>query len=158
MRRCGESHDDDGGQRKGDEMSDTNHVVICGRLTRDAELKFIPSGTAVAKASIAVNRYAGQNKDEEVSFFDVTIWGKQAEGLNQYLTKGKQVVISGELKQERWEKDGQARSRVEIVARQIQLVGSKDDKSEKREEPKKQEKYQGPGPEDFQDDTDEIPF
>lgn len=140
-------------------MSDTNHVVICGRLTMDAELKFIPTGTAVAKASIAVNRYAGQNKDEEVSFFDVTIWGKQAEGLNQYLTKGKQVVISGELKQERWEKDGQARSRVEIVARQIQLVGSKDDKSEpKREEPKKQERYQGPGPEDFQDDADEIPF
>lgn len=140
-------------------MSDINQVVICGRLTRDSELKFTTGGTAVARASVAVNRYAGQNKDDEVSFFDVIIWGKQAEGLNQYLTKGKQVVISGELKQERWEKEGQKQSRVEIVARSIQLVGSKDEKSEpKKEEPKKQEKYQGPGPEDFQDDADEIPF
>jgi single-strand DNA-binding protein len=140
-------------------MSDINQVVICGRLTRDSELKFTTGGTAVARASVAVNRYAGQNKENEVSFFDVTIWGKQAEGLNQYLTKGKQVVISGELRQERWEKEGQKNSRVEIVARSIQLVGSKDEKSEpKKEEPKKQNKYQGPGPEDFQDDADEIPF
>jgi len=138
-------------------MSDINKVFIIGRLTRDSELKYTTNGTAVAKFSIAANRYAKDR--EEVSFFDVTVWSKQAESLNPYLTKGKQVAIEGELRQERWEKDGQARSRVEIVARQIQLVGSKDDKSEpKRSEPKKQERYQGPGPEDFQDDTDEIPF
>lgn len=106
-------------------MLDLNCVTIVGRLTRDAELKHTAGGMAVTKFSIAVNRRRKVNDqwEDEASFFDVTLWGKQGEALNQYLLKGKQVGINGELRQERWEKDGQNRSRVEIVASGIQLLG-----------------------------------
>jgi single-strand DNA-binding protein len=109
-------------------MIDLNLVVLIGRLTRDAELKYTTGGTAVCKFSVAVNRRRKVNDqwEDEANFFDVTLFGKQGETLNQYLLKGKQVGISGELRQERWEKDGQTRSRVEIVANNIQLLGGKD--------------------------------
>jgi single-strand DNA-binding protein len=109
-------------------MADLNFVTIIGRLTRDAELKYTSGGTAVCKFSIAVNRRrkAGDVWTDEASFFDVVLWGKPGEALNQYLGKGKQVGIDGELRQERWEKDGQNRSRVEIVANSVQLLGGKD--------------------------------
>ncbi len=106
-------------------MADLNHVTIIGRLTRDAEFKYITSGNAVCKFSVAVN-YGRKNGDqwvEEANFFDVVLWGKPAETLNQYLLKGKQVAVDGELRQNRWEQDGQSRSKVEIVARNIQLLG-----------------------------------
>ena len=102
-----------------------NVVVLIGRLTRDAELKYISSGIAVSKFSLAVNRRkrSGDQWVEETDFFDITLWGKTAESLNQYLTKGKEIGVEGELRQSRWEQDGQSRSRVEIHARNIQLLG-----------------------------------
>jgi single-strand DNA-binding protein len=107
-------------------MSDLNRVVLIGRLTRDAETKFIQSGQAVCKFSLAVNRRrkVGDQWEEEASFFDAVLWGRQAETLGQYLTKGKQIGLEGELKQDRWEQDGQKRSKVEIVVSNIQLLGS----------------------------------
>ena len=106
-------------------MKDINHVVLVGRLTRDAELKYTNSGTALSKFSLAVNRSIkkGDQWTDEVSFFDCTLWGKQAEAVNQYLAKGKQVAIDGELRQSRWEQDGQNRSKVEINANTLQLLG-----------------------------------
>ena len=106
-------------------MADVNSVVIVGRLTRDAELKYTTGGTAVSKIGIAVNKRVkkGDEWTEQASFFDVTLWGKMAEGLNQYLVKGKQIAIEGELEQERWEKDGQAHSKVTITASNVQLLG-----------------------------------
>ena len=106
-------------------MADVNSVVIVGRLTRDAELKYTTGGTAVSKLGIAVNKRVkkGDEWTEQASFFDVTLWGKMAEGLNQYLVKGKQIAIEGELEQERWEKDGQAHSKVTITASNVQLLG-----------------------------------
>lgn len=106
-------------------MADLNHVMIIGRLTRDAEFKYITNGQAVCKFSLAVNRRKknGDQWTEEASFFDVTLWGRQAESLNQYLQKGKQIAVEGELRQDRWEQDGQNRSKVEIVANNIQLLG-----------------------------------
>ena len=113
-------------------MTDLNTVSIVGRLTRDAELKFTASGTAVCKFSIAVNRSKkeGETYVDEASFFDVTLWGKFGESMAKYLLKGKQVGISGELRQERWEKDGQQRSRVEINAQTLQLLSPKESQGE----------------------------
>jgi single-strand DNA-binding protein len=107
-------------------MTDLNRVVLIGRLTRDAETKFTQNGQAVCKFSLAVNRKrkVGDQWEDEASFFDAVLWGRQAETLNQYLTKGKQIAIEGELRQDRWEQDGQKRSKVEIVVNNIQLLGS----------------------------------
>ena len=108
-------------------MTDINHVVIVGRLTRDAETRYTTGGTCTAKVSIATNRSVKKNDawQDEASFFDVTLWGKMAEGLSKYLTKGQQIAVDGELRQERWEKDGQKNSKVVIVANSVQLLGGK---------------------------------
>jgi len=105
--------------------ADINHVVLVGRLTRDAELKSIASGQAVCKFSIAVNRSKknGEQWEDEPNFFDVVLWGRRGEALHQYLNKGKTVAVDGELRQDRWQQDGQNRSKVEIVANNIQLLG-----------------------------------
>lgn len=106
-------------------MSDINHVILVGRLTRDAELKYTANGMAVCKFSIAVNRRrkSGEQWIEEANFFDIVVWGKQGEALNQYLVKGKLIGVDGELRQDRWEQDGQNRSKVEVVASNLQLLG-----------------------------------
>ena len=106
-------------------MADVNHVVLIGRLTRDAELKYTNSGTAICKFSIANNQRRKRDDQwvDEAHFFDVTLWGKQAEAVSQYLVKGKQVGIEGQLRQSRWEQDGQPRSRVEVNAANLQLLG-----------------------------------
>ena len=106
-----------------------NVVIIGGNLTRDPELKYVPSGTAVTKFSVAVNRKfktrEGDFKDE-VSFIDVTVWGKSAENCSQYLKKGSPCIVQGRLKQEQWESaEGQKRSRITVVADNVQFVGTK---------------------------------
>jgi single-strand DNA-binding protein len=108
------------------DMADLNHVVLIGRLTRDAELKQTANGQAVCKFSIAVNRRRknGDQWEDEANFFDVVVWGRQGESLYQYLLKGKMVGVDGELRQDRWQQqDGQNRSKVEIVANYLQLLG-----------------------------------
>ncbi|MDR0374583.1 MAG: single-stranded DNA-binding protein [Treponema sp.] len=106
-------------------MADINHVVLVGRLTRDAELKYTANGQAVCKFSIAVNRRkkSGEQWVEEANFFDIVVWGRQGEALNQYLVKGKLIGVDGELRQDRWEQDGQNRSKIEIIANNLQLLG-----------------------------------
>ena len=107
-------------------MADINHVILVGRLTRNAELKYTTSGGAVSKFGLAINQRRKKDDQwvDEAHFFDVVVWGKTAEALNQYLVKGKQVGIEGQLRQSRWEQDGQARSRVEISASNVMLLGS----------------------------------
>ena len=106
-------------------MADINHVVLVGRLTRDAELKYTANGQAVCKFSVAINRRRknGDQWEDEANYFDIVLWGRQGEAVNQYLLKGKTVGIEGELRQDRWQQDGQNRSKVEIVANNIQLLG-----------------------------------
>lgn len=106
-------------------MADVNHVILIGRLTRDAELKYTSGGMAVCKFAIAVNkrRKNGEQWVEEANFFDIVLWGRSGESINQYLVKGKQIAVDGELRQNRWEQDGQSRSKVEIVANNVQLLG-----------------------------------
>lgn len=111
---------------------DINHVVLVGRLTRDVggvDFAYTAGGVACANASIAVNRSRKQGEQwvDEVSYFDVTIWGKTAENLRPYLTKGKLIGVDGFLKQDRWEKDGQRFSKIRVVAENVQLLGGKGD-------------------------------
>lgn len=110
-------------------MNDINSVVLLGRLTRDAEIRYTNGGLAISKFSIACNRSVkkGDKWEDEASFFDITWFGKSAENLNQYMTKGKQIAIAGELRQSRWEKEGQSRSKVEVIANNVQLLGGKGD-------------------------------
>lgn len=105
---------------------DINMVVLVGRLVRDAELRYTSGGTAVANLSMAVNRRKkdGDSWREEASFFDIQLWGKAAESLERYLTKGKQIAVQGELRQSRWQQDGQNRSKVSIAAMNLQLLSS----------------------------------
>lgn len=114
-------------------MTDLNHVVLIGRLTRDLgtderSFGYVANGQARANVSIAVNRSRknGEQWIDEANYFDVTIWGKTAENLKPYLTKGKMIAVDGYLKQDRWEKDGQKMSRVSIVANNVQLLGGRD--------------------------------
>jgi len=112
-------------------MKDLNSVVLMGRLVRDCEIKYTSAGTALAKFSIAVNRSVKDGDGQwkvEPSFFDCTMFGARAEAVSQYLTKGKQVGVSGELRQNRWEQDdGQKRSKIEVVVNDIQLVGKREE-------------------------------
>lgn len=109
--------------------SDLNSVTLVGRLTRDAELSYLPSGSAVARLSIAVNRNRkeGEQWVSEANYFDISVFGKTAENLKPYLLKGKQIAVQGSLRQDRWEKDGQKFSRVNIVASDVQLLGGRSD-------------------------------
>lgn len=103
-------------------MSDYNHVGISGRLTKDAVLKYLQSGTAVCEFGLASNR---RFKDkEETTFVDVTLWGKQAESLSEYLVKGKSVIVSGRLRLESWENDGNKRSKISINADTVDFLSS----------------------------------
>ena len=104
-----------------------NHVVLVGNLTRNAELKYTNSGMAISTFSLAVNQRRKKDDQwvDEAHFFDIEYFGKAAEAVNQYLVKGKQVGVEGSLRQDRWEKDGQARSKVKITASNIMLLGGR---------------------------------
>jgi single-strand DNA-binding protein len=106
-------------------MADINHVVLVGRLTRDAELKYTTTGFPISTFSLAINRRRknGDQWVDEAHYFDVELFGKTAESLKPYLTKGKQIAVDGELRQDRWEKDGQKNSKVMIAATNVQLLG-----------------------------------
>ena len=109
-------------------MTDINSVVLVGRITKDVgsderSFSYIGNGTAKATINIAVNRSVkkGDKWEDETSFFDVIIWGKLAENLKPRLTKGTQITVSGYLKQDRWEKDRQKQSRVQVVADMVEI-------------------------------------
>ncbi len=108
-------------------MSDINKVIITGRVTRDSELRQTPNGTAVTDVSVVSNRVwsKGGDRQEEATFVDVTLWGKQAESLSQYLTKGRHVMVEARLKLNSWETDeGVKRSKLTLVAENINLTPS----------------------------------
>jgi single-strand DNA-binding protein len=108
-------------------MASYNRVVLVGNLTRDVELRFTPQGTAVTDISLAVNERVKRNDQwvEEVNFFDVTLWGRTAEVAGEYLGKGSSLLIEGRLKLDRWEQDGQKRSKIKIVGEKMQMLGGK---------------------------------
>ena len=158
--------------------NDLNVVALVGRLVREAEVRYSNSGSAMVRFSIAVNRSrraADGSWSDEASYFDCLYAGKSAESVSQYLEKGRQVAIQGELRQNRWtDQEGQTRSRVEIFVTGLSLLGgSQRDSSTPQVNTRPSQAFnqgysrqertipqQTPplsdGPEDFQDD--DIPF
>jgi len=107
-------------------MANLNKVLLIGNLTRDPELRYIPSGTAVTNFSLAINTpiiKASSEIKEEVCFVRVVVWGKQAESCKQYLTKGRLVFVEGRLIYRSWEQDGKTRSTLEVRADRVQFLG-----------------------------------
>jgi single-strand DNA-binding protein len=104
-----------------------NSVNIMGNLTRDPELKSMPSGKNVCRISIANNRVYTKNGERvtDVSYFDVDVWGVVADNCVKYLKKGSGIIVEGRLKQDRWEKDGKAQSRVTITANNVHFMPRK---------------------------------
>jgi single-strand DNA-binding protein len=110
-------------------MASFNRVILVGNLTRDPEIRYIPSGSAVADVGLAVNdRRKNANGEwiEEVTFVDVVLWGRTAEVAGEYLSKGSPVLIEGRLKLDSWEtQDGQKRSKLRVVCERMQMLGAK---------------------------------
>ena len=112
-------------------MPSFNKVILLGNLTRDPELRVTPKGTAICQLGLAVNR---QFKDEsgatrdETTFVDIEAWGRQAETISKYCTKGKPLFIEGRLKLDSWEDktSGQKRSKLKVVLENFQFVGSRE--------------------------------
>jgi single-strand DNA-binding protein len=109
-------------------MASFNRVILVGNLTRDPELRYIPSGMAVSDIGLAINDKYKKNDQwvEDVIFVDVTLWGRTAEIANEYLSKGSSVLIEGRLKFDRWEKDGQKHSKLRVTGERMQMLGSRE--------------------------------
>jgi len=109
-------------------MASFNKVVLVGNVTRDPELRYIASGTAVTDIGLAVNdrrKTATGEWVEETTFVDVTLWGRTAEIAGEYVTKGSPLLIEGRLKLDTWEKDGKKNSKLRVVCERMQLLGGR---------------------------------
>jgi single-strand DNA-binding protein len=109
-------------------MASFNRVILVGNLTRDPSVRYTPGGTAVCEIGLAVNERRKNQSGEwidEVVYVDVTLWGRTAEVAGEYLTKGAPVLIEGRLRMDTWEKDGEKRSKLRVVADRMQMLGSR---------------------------------
>lgn len=107
-----------------------NQVILMGNLTRDPELRTIPSGQSVCSFSLALNRsYKGQdgNWQEATDYVDIVAWGPLGERVAQYLSKGRPCLVNGRLQSRSWEQDGQKRSKLEVVAQDVTFLGGRGD-------------------------------
>ena len=134
-----------------------NRVTLAGNLTRDPELKSTPQGTAVCKMGIAVNREwknsAGE-KQKEVQFFNITVWGKSAENCGKFLAKGRPVFVEGRLQTHKYKtQSGEERTATDIVADSVQFLGSAKDNDRTVTAPPTDE-----SPELASEGDDSIPF
>lgn len=107
-----------------------NRVILSGRWSREIELRFTPNGTAVSSSAIAVDDGWGDKK--QTHFFEIEAWSKLAESAATYSDKGLRVLIEGRLKQEKWEKDGQKRSFVKVVAERIEFIDFKEKQNQQQ--------------------------
>jgi single-strand DNA-binding protein len=111
-------------------MASFNKVILLGNVTRDPEIRYTPKGTAVTELGVALNRvYTSENGErrEEVTFVEVTLWGRTAEVAGEYLKKGRPVFIEGRLQLDTWDdkQSGQKRSKLKVVADGLQLIGGR---------------------------------
>jgi single-strand DNA-binding protein len=143
-------------------MANLNKVLLLGNVTRDPEIRYTPKGSAVCDLGVAVNRaYTTDSgeKREEVTFVDVTLWGRTAEVASEYLKKGRPVFVEGRLQMDTWDdkQTGQKRTRLRVVAENMQLLGGRreggGDAGEGRQ-PSAPPKKSAPS----EPDEDEIPF
>lgn len=155
-------------------MSSLNKVILLGNLTRDPEIRETPNGQTVAESGLALNRKfksAGGELKEEVTFVDVTFWGRHAELARDYCHKGKQLAIEGRLKLDTWEsKEGEKRSKLRVIVEQMHFTGSRGDQEQSGERagmpaaytkqqqpPRKMDEWGDPVPQRRQDDDDNLP-
>jgi single-strand DNA-binding protein len=151
-------------------MANLNKVFLLGNLTRDPELRYTPKGTAVTDIGLAVNRIRNNEqgeRQEETTFVDVTLWGRQAELAQQYLSKGRGVFIEGRLQLDTWDdkQSGQKRSKLKVVGENMQFLpdgragggggGGGGQQAPQRPAPDEEPASDPPGPDQ---DEDEIPF
>jgi len=110
-------------------MASFNRIILAGNLTRDPEVKFAQSGTAICGISLAVNdrRKNGDNWEDVTSFVDCTLFGRTAELCGEYCKKGSNILVEGKIRQEHWEKDGVKRSKLAVIVDQLQFLGGKRD-------------------------------
>ncbi len=131
-------------------MTSFNKVILLGNLTRDPEVRYTPTGSAVAGFALAVNRKykQGEETKEEVSYIDIVVFGTQAENCGKYLHKGDAALIEGRLQQRRWEdKDsGQKRSKVEVAAQTVNFMPRKSSSGAAAPEDNGDAKYEYPDP------------
>ncbi len=111
-------------------MANLNKVMLIGNLTRDPELRHTPKGTAVTELGLAINRVwfdDNKQKQEETTFVDVTFWGRQAESIQQYLSKGRPIFVEGRLQLDSWDdkETGKKRSKLRIIGESFQFIDSK---------------------------------
>jgi single-strand DNA-binding protein len=111
-------------------MASFNKVILLGNLTRDPEIRYTPKGTAVTDIGLAINRvYTTDNNErrEDVTFVDVTLWGRTAEIAGEYLKKGRPALIEGRLQLDTWDdkQSGQKRSKLKVIGEALQLIGSR---------------------------------
>lgn len=119
-----------------------NKVILIGRLTKDVELKYTPSGSAVANVTVAVDRYS-KDGDKSADFINVVVWNKSAENLAQYKCKGDQIAVEGSLQTRSYEaQDGSKRYITEVLASRIEFIGNKSDGS-KKATPQSEQPQQG---------------
>ena len=127
-----------------------NNVSLMGRMTYDPELRATPSGASVIRFQIAVDRnYQANGKDRQADFIDCVAWRQTAEFISRYFHKGSLIALTGEIRTENYEKDGQKRKSVEVVANNVSFCGGK----EKATEASTEGDYEPIG-----DDDDELPF
>jgi single-strand DNA-binding protein len=143
-------------------MPNLNKVLLMGNLTRDIEIRNLPSGMAVAAFGLAVNRrWKNQQgeQQEEVTFIDIEVFGKPAEVMNQYLRKGSAVFIEGRLKLDQWEdKDGGKRSKMKVIVDNFQFIDGKPSDQGQIQQPARTTKTAHPEPKIEPVDSDDIPF
>ena len=150
-------------------MASFNRVILIGNLTRDPELRYIPSGMAVTDITIAVNdrkKTANGEWVDETTFVDITLWGRTAEVVSEYCAKGKPLMVEGRLKLDTWETDGQKKSKLKVVGERVQLLGSREggggsgggDGSYRQSAPKQQQSSGGYDAYDQSPPDDEVPF
>jgi single-strand DNA-binding protein len=153
--------------------------MLLGNITRDLEVRYTPKGTAVCDLGMAVNRIrTGDNGEriEEVTYVDVTLWGRQAELAGQYLSKGRSVFIEGRLQLDQWDdkQTGQKRSRLRVVGENMQFIGGQGGSgsnqsgsgaprqqaapSDQQQSPPQSDQGGAAAAESFDNDEDDIPF
>ena len=129
-------------------MASFNRVILMGNLTRDVELKYLQSGTAVTEIGLAVNDRRKDAKTgqwvDETTFVDITMWGRTAEIAGEYLSKGSSVLIEGRLKLDQWETDGQKRSKLRVVCENLRMLGGRGERGRWRASRRRSESLRWP--------------
>ena len=153
-------------------MANLNKVMLIGNLTRDPELRYTPKGTAVADIALAINRVWNNEQNvrqEETTFVDITLWGRQAELAQQYLTKGRGAYIEGRLQMDTWDdkQTGQKRSKLKVVAESLQFLpdgkggtggGTPQSGPQASRAPQQRPQGASAAPADDYSEEDDIPF